>query len=118
MPATDIAQMTAGGARQAGETQCGQAHGHGPAWLHCAPSPMTDPTSIAPFLLVMIGGSLIMAGAQTAAGKGPGAWFVADPRSRRSMRRVQRQRRRLSSVFIGGGLLALVLILVPLMQDL
>lgn len=73
---------------------------------------MPDPTSIAPILLVLVSGILIVCGARTTAGKGPGALIQPGSRSRRAIHRADRLRRNVGRAFIVMGLLVFLLIFV------
>jgi len=78
--------------------------------LPCDRSAFSDPSSFAPILLVMVGGILIVSGALTAMGKGPGALIQPHSRSRRAKQRATRRRRWVAAVFIIAGLCAFALI--------
>jgi hypothetical protein len=79
----------------------------------CDRSTLQDPTSFAPILLIMAGGILIVTGALTAAGKGPGARIQPGSRRSRARRRAKRQRWWLGAVLIVAGLVAFGLIFNP-----
>lgn len=87
-----------------------QLHAAGAA--RCARQTLADPTSIVPITLVLIGGLLIIGGALTNAGKGPGKLIKPQSRRRRASLRAQLWRRRLGFAMIAVGLAFLALIFV------
>ena len=87
-----------------------QSHGAGAA--RCARQTLADPTSIVPITLALIGGILIIGGALTSAGKGPGKLIKPHPRRRGASLRSRKWRRRLGFPLIAVGLACLALIFV------
>ncbi|WP_231730429.1 hypothetical protein, partial [Novosphingobium sp. Fuku2-ISO-50] len=85
---------------------------HGAAAARCARQTLADPTSIVPITLAVIGGILIIGGALTSAGKGPGKLINPHPRRRGASLRARKWRRRLGFPLIAVGLACLALIFV------
>jgi hypothetical protein len=73
---------------------------------------LPDPTNLAPILLTIAAGILIIGGALTLANKGPAALFKPRSRSRREARRLQVRRRLAGLGLIGAGIGSLVFIAI------
>ena len=85
---------------------------HAAGTTHCARQTLADPTSTAPVILALIGGILIIAGALTHVGKGPGKLIKPDPRRRGATRRARRWQRGAGLTLIAIGLICLALIFI------
>jgi hypothetical protein len=77
---------------------------HAPGGEHCPARSLHDPLSLAPLLLVMAGGVLIVLGGLTTAGRGFGAMIKPHRRGRRSAAHAQQRRLMVGAPLILAGL--------------
>lgn len=92
--------------------QSGRASATANDAIRCARQTLPDPTSLAPILLTIAAGILIIGGALTMANKGPAALLKPRSRSRREVRRLQGRRRIAGLALIGAGIGSLLMIVI------
>ncbi len=81
---------------------------HAAGTARCVSQAIDDPTALGPILIAPASGALIILGALTYLGRGPGKLIKAKSRRRSASRRAQRWRRRIGVALVVLGVSGLV----------